>query len=419
MPEWVFMGCLFLTGMGVFLSREMHPRFRHKALLSVVVVPLVVMGLSACGVATSTQDGSTTVTVPSSKAQQKQKADPSHTSAVQTQGSGQASDSSIQASASMAKAQANAESGKQSDPSTSDSSGNLTQSAETKQTPKGLIPVVVAKNVDGDTIHVTMPSGKEEDVRMLLIDTPEDVSPSKPVEPFGYTAANYAKSVLPVGKKIYIEEGVKGYTRDKYGRLLAFIYRTPTDLYNLDVVKKGYARVAYVYPPNTQHLTSLKSAESYAKSHKLGIWSMNGYVTSSGYNLSIACQYAETHNYTTHGCSSGTASKSSTATSSKRSTNSASASSTDSVSSSGSDQLRVHPGDEATVSVKTTPNTEGSIEVDYKSGPSHAKGLDPKKSDQNGVLSWSWFVGTHTTPGTYNVILTIGSKTITKHLIVN
>jgi micrococcal nuclease len=249
----------------------------------------------------------------------------------------------------------------------------------------------------------------------LLIDTPEDVSPSKPVEPFGYTAANYAKKVLPVGKHVYIEEGVSGYTRDKYGRLLAYLYITPHDMYNLDVVKKGYARVAYIYPPNTRHLNELQAAQNYAKGHHEGIWSIKNYVTSNGYNLSIACTYAKSHGYSAHGCSITRPSSKTQATQSEKSNSQPSGSSQGTVT---GNHLSVRDGDEASITVKTKPYASGSIEVDYKSGPSKARGLDPKKANSQGVISWSWKVGTNTTPGTYNVIIRVGGQTITRHLVV-
>ena len=147
-------------------------------------------------------------------------------------------------------------------------------------TPKGLIPVTVSKETDGDTIHVKMPSGQDETIRMLLIDTPETHDPRKPVEPYGPQASSFAEKELPVGKHIYIQEGVKGHRRGKYGRLLAFVYVNKHEMYNKDVLKNGLARVAYIYPPNTQHLSDLKAAQKYAQDHKLGIWSMSGYVES-------------------------------------------------------------------------------------------------------------------------------------------
>lgn len=275
-----------------------------------------------------------------------------------------------------------------------------------------LIPAVVAKNVDGDTIKVSL-KGKDETIRMLLIDTPEDVDPYKPVEPYGYKAANYAKSVLPVGKHIYLQEGKKGYQRDKYNRLLAYVYITPKDMYNKDVVQKGLARVAYIYPPNTDHLSELQSAQNNAKSKKLGIWSISNYASSNGYSLSISCSYAEKNGYSTRGC--GTTSKSShksTATSHKSTSTSVS------TAVSGS-SLKVSPGQYASVSIKTKPGASGTIEVIYNSGPSKAAGLYPQTADGNGNITWTWKVGTRTAPGTYPVTITVNGSTITKYLSVN
>lgn len=264
-----------------------------------------------------------------------------------------------------------------------------------------LIPVTVAKEVDGDTIHVTMPSGKNEDVRMLLIDTPEDVDPYKPVEPFGPKAAAYAKKMLPIGKHIYLQEGKPGYKRGKYGRLLAFVYRTPNDMYNKDAVKKGLARVAYVYPPNTQHLSALKKSQQYAKSHTLGIWGIPGYVTPDGYNLSIACDWARKHGYPDSGCGSSGGSGGPTANLHILSSH-----------------LNVRPGGEASVTIKTKPGATGRIEVDYKSGPSQAHGLENKTADHSGQITWQWEVGTHTTPGNWPVHISAGGSTVTTTLKV-
>lgn len=178
---------------------------------------------------------------------------------------------------------------------------NTKKPSHKETVPADLIPVTVSKNVDGDTIHVNL-HGRDEQIRMLLIDTPEDVHPSKPVEPFGRDAAAYAESKLPVGKKIYIKEGIE--KRDKYGRLLAYVFITPKDMYNFDVVKEGYARVGYVYN-DTTYLSKLRVAEDDAKVHHRRIWSIPGYVDAANdtYSLSIACDWAAKHRESTRGCS--------------------------------------------------------------------------------------------------------------------
>jgi micrococcal nuclease len=272
------------------------------------------------------------------------------------------------------------------------SQSSTTSTSSKSAGPKGLIPVVVTRDVDGDTIHVRMPNGRDETIRMLLIDTPETVHPDMPVEPFGPEASNFAKKELPVGKHIYIEEGVSGHERDKYGRLLAYVYISPTDMYNEDVVKRGLARVAYVYPPNTKHLTELERDQSYAKVHHLGIWSISGYVTPWGFDVNAAKARGSNH--------SGRSS-SSPATS----TGSASLKIVAS-------HLTVYPGDYASVTVQTKPGAIGTIEVVYKSGPSKAKGLDPTTADPSGRITWTWKVGTNTSRGDWPITITVGSQVV-------
>ncbi|HET7580567.1 MAG TPA: thermonuclease family protein [Bacillales bacterium] len=290
------------------------------------------------------------------------------------------------------------------------------QPAKTEVTaPSDLVPVVVSEETDGDTLHVRMPDGSEEKIRLLLIDTPEDVDPRKPIEPFGLKAASFARHKLPVGKHVYLEEGKPGHQRDKYGRLLAFVWINKHDLYNADVVKKGLARVAYIYPPNTDHLALLRKKQHYAKSHDLGIWSISNYVTPDGYNMAIACRWANQHKLSDRGCPSSGALEPEPHSNRGSSTgHSSRAASIEVVSS----NLDVSPGQYASVTIETSPGATGSIEVDYKSGPSSAEGLETKTADSSGRITWQWMVGTRTTPGKWPVKITVGSRTLTKYLYV-
>lgn len=64
-------------------------------------------------------------------------------------------------------------------------------------------------------------------------------------------------------------------------------------------------------------------------------------------------------------------------------------------------------GSNATIAINTAPNTYCTITIYYKSGPSSAKGLDPKNSDGNGNCSWTWKVGTRTTPGDWKIVINV------------
>ena len=71
----------------------------------------------------------------------------------------------------------------------------------------------------------------------------------------------------------------------------------------------------------------------------------------------------------------------------------------------------VRRGATASVAAKTGAKTGCTITVQYKSGPSKAAGIVPKSSDGSGNVSWSWKVGTNTTPGSWPVIITCGGAT--------
>jgi len=156
----------------------------------------------------------------------------------------------------------------------------------------------VIRVVDGDTVHVRV-NGKDEDVRILLTDTPETVSPTKPVEPFGPKAHKFAEKMMPAGKKVKLE--FDGPKRGKYNRLLAYVWIDGKD-YNKLLLEKGLARYAYVYNPPYVHADEFKKAQAEAKKAGIGIWSINGYVDSNGYNLTYACSWAKKHHYADHGC---------------------------------------------------------------------------------------------------------------------
>ncbi|MDR1409981.1 MAG: hypothetical protein LBJ12_06945 [Oscillospiraceae bacterium] len=64
----------------------------------------------------------------------------------------------------------------------------------------------------------------------------------------------------------------------------------------------------------------------------------------------------------------------------------------------------------ATLSITGEPNTLYSITVYYNSGASTASGLEDKKSNSAGVVSWSWKIGGRTAAGTYRVVIAGGGE---------
>lgn len=153
--------------------------------------------------------------------------------------------------------------------------------AKSKITNKKLLPATIVKNVDGDTINISL-NGKIEKVRMLCVDTPETHHPRLGVQPFGPEASAYTQKILPVGTKVEIEPGI-GDGRDKYGRLLAYIY-VNGKMFNEMLLEQGLARVAYIYAPNTQYVDEFYAIQKKAQKKGVGIWSIENYAQEDGYN---------------------------------------------------------------------------------------------------------------------------------------
>lgn len=146
-----------------------------------------------------------------------------------------------------------------------------------------LISAEVTRVVDGDTINVRI-NGKEETVRLLLIDTPETVHPSQPVQPFGPEASNYVKDLLN-GKNVQLEMDIG--KRDKYGRLLAYLY-VDEQMVNKMLLEKGLARVAYVFEPNTKYVDDFYEIQKQAQQQEIGIWSIENYATEKEFEDDVA-----------------------------------------------------------------------------------------------------------------------------------
>ncbi|MDP8988443.1 MAG: thermonuclease family protein [Actinomycetota bacterium] len=128
----------------------------------------------------------------------------------------------------------------------------------------------VVRVVDGDTVVVRI-DGTDEPVRLLGIDTPESVDPRSPVECFGKEAAAYTASLVPPGTPVRLVRDVEA--RDRYDRLLAYVYRADDGTFvNLRLVQDGYA-VVLTYPPNVAHADEFVAAAREAREAGRGLWS--------------------------------------------------------------------------------------------------------------------------------------------------
>ena len=133
----------------------------------------------------------------------------------------------------------------------------------------GRILATVATVHDGDTMTVRI-AGRNETIRLIGVDTPETVHPTKPVQCWGPEASAHTKSSFPPGTRVSLARDVEA--RDRYGRFLAYVYRASDNLFlNLNLVEQGWGR-AYPYEPNTSLSADFARAEYVASTHQRGLW---------------------------------------------------------------------------------------------------------------------------------------------------
>ena len=120
--------------------------------------------------------------------------------------------------------------------------------------------------IDGDTIIVKM-KGTEERVRLIGVDTPETVHPEKPVAFFGKEASAFTKRMAE-GKRVRLEYDWQ--ERDKYGRLLAYVYLEDETFLNAEIIKRGYG-FAYTRFP-FKYLDKFRKYEREARENIRGLW---------------------------------------------------------------------------------------------------------------------------------------------------
>ena len=120
----------------------------------------------------------------------------------------------------------------------------------------------MTKVTDGDTIHL----GRLGSVRLIGIDTPEVYGG---VECFGQEASDFAKRLLPLDTRVRYRVGIE--ERDRYGRLLAYVWLPDGRMFNRVMVLKGYAQPLTI-PPNVEFADVFRAAARAARRLGLGLW---------------------------------------------------------------------------------------------------------------------------------------------------
>jgi len=128
----------------------------------------------------------------------------------------------------------------------------------------------ISRFVDGDTIVVNM-NGKYETIRFVGIDTPETHKPNTPVQCYGPAAAAATKNLIShAGSKVRLGSDPESTNRDRYDRLLRYVYLPDGTLVNKWLIENGDA-FYYPYFPFTKS-AEFKQAEDKAIAAHKGLW---------------------------------------------------------------------------------------------------------------------------------------------------
>jgi micrococcal nuclease len=127
--------------------------------------------------------------------------------------------------------------------------------------PAGAREASIARVVDGDTVELAG-LGK---ARLIGIDTPEVYGG---VECYGPEASAYAKKQLD-GKRVRYTVGRE--ERDRYGRLLVYLWLEDGRSFNAMLVSRGYARPLTIQP-NSDYADRFARLSRRARETSRGLW---------------------------------------------------------------------------------------------------------------------------------------------------
>ena len=133
----------------------------------------------------------------------------------------------------------------------------------------------------GDTLKISY-KGKQERIRLIGVGAPESRvndrakresqrtgQDLKTITSLGKEATRFVKTLVKPGDRIRIEFDVE--KRDKYRRLLGYVYLSNNKMLNKEIVKAGYGNLLTI-PPNVKYQGRFIEAQIEAREHKRGLW---------------------------------------------------------------------------------------------------------------------------------------------------
>jgi endonuclease YncB( thermonuclease family) len=126
----------------------------------------------------------------------------------------------------------------------------------------------VVNIADGDTIEVDM-NGITERVRFIGVDTPETQDPRVAIQCYGKAASAFTGAMIGASP-VRLEADPTNTNRDRYDRLLRYVYLPDGRLINAEIIKAGYGFAYTLFP--FEKLEEFRGYEKQAREKNLGLW---------------------------------------------------------------------------------------------------------------------------------------------------
>ena len=126
---------------------------------------------------------------------------------------------------------------------------------------------VVVRVIDGDTITVQI-AGAIRTIRLIGVDTPETVHPTKKVQRGGKEASAFTQAMLD-RKTVELVTDPEGDQVDRYDRLLRYVYLDGEN-FNATLIRQGYATAIRTFPYSRKR--EFLALEAQARQARRGIW---------------------------------------------------------------------------------------------------------------------------------------------------
>lgn len=129
----------------------------------------------------------------------------------------------------------------------------------------------VTRIIDGDTLDIAIPDADKTTTRVRLwgVDTPEVAGPFTEQMYFGPEASAFTHNMMQ-DREARIELS-RIDTRDRYGRLLAYIYRADSgEMLNEALLRSGHAYADSRF--DHEHKAEFARLEREARENKVGLW---------------------------------------------------------------------------------------------------------------------------------------------------